>query len=100
MWDKIQYDMGQLQLGETVEGKFVYGGNDKLITRVSTSCGCTAAKSEPTEDGKQYVSFTYNAPSSFTGRGDKMNLSKAINVRFEDGTVQGLSIKGYILKNG
>lgn len=90
MWTPLIYEMKEIALNSKVQGNFIYSG-DKKIASVSTSCGCTTTRTSDNE-----LSFTYTAPTSFLGTGDRMDVSKVITVTYDDLTKDHLTIRGFV----
>ena len=94
-WKYIQHDFGEIIQGEPVYHKFTFqnDGDDVLyITKIKTSCGCTAAEYStdgvaPGEEG--FVNVRYNA--SKTGA-----FRKTVNVEANTGNIPILTVMGSV----
>ena len=94
-WKTIQFDFGEIQQGEPVFHKFTFtnDGDDVLyITKIKTSCGCTAAEYStdgiaPGEEG--FVKVRYNA--SKTGA-----FKKTVTIEANTGNIPILTVMGNV----
>ncbi len=94
-WAAIEFDFGEIQKDEPVYHTFTFTnhGDDVLyITKIKTSCGCTAAEYStdgvaPGEEG--FVKVRYNASKVGTFR-------KTVSVEANTGEIPVLSIKGSV----
>lgn len=88
MWNKTEHHFGHHISGEQVKAKFFYLG-DKQIKGVSTTCGCTVAK---TDKKAIKVEMKITLPE-YEDR--ELYYEKDILVEFHDGTHDILKLKAF-----
>ncbi|MDR2915183.1 MAG: DUF1573 domain-containing protein [Tannerella sp.] len=93
VFDKSEYDFGSVsESGGIVECEFVFkntGDTPLVVSKVTTSCGCTAPdwSKEPVATGKQgFIKVTFNP------KGRKGSISKSLTV-FTNGNPSSIRLK-------
>ncbi|HLP59510.1 MAG TPA: DUF1573 domain-containing protein, partial [Candidatus Deferrimicrobium sp.] len=97
-FDKMVIDFGEAEAGKTVDAEFKFenaGKETLVISNISTSCGCTAVKSEkneykPGEKGTLPVKFN---TQGYTGAVSK---SITVTINNKDNPYVRLELKGNI----
>lgn len=98
-WQETSFDFGKVVAGEKITHKYYFenkGNQDFYISRVKTSCGCTAPKwsSEAIPPGKRgFVEVVFDSTDR---EGD---IKKTLNVlgNFEGDTHKQLVLKGVVI---
>lgn len=96
MWNRTQFDFGNVKANQLVSCTFVYSGDKKMLPP-RPDCGCTSTVSK---DNTIHVQYTVpQIPGHLRIRGMDFEDIKTIKIPFTDGTSTILSIKMTVLND-
>lgn len=90
-WKNPTVNLGAIKAGKPVKITFIALNTIPKIKEVKPYCGCTASKYD---EVKKELNVTYSnaaVPPQVTGI---QSVNKRIDIKYEDGTVDVLTIKG------
>lgn len=96
MWNKTEFDFGNVKPNQLVSCTFVYTGNKKMLPPIP-DCGCTTTQNL---NNTVHVQYTVpQVPGHLRIRGKDFEDRKTIKVPFTDDTSDLLTIKMTVLND-